>query len=115
MILIFYRAIASVYVPFREGKMRVFLIACLAMVILGIGSYFAVSAAQKPSGTAYTTEGARIKQSWSYRRMAKRTGPATGSANAVQSDAGDECDTSTTWKWITVDFGDPANEAPSCS
>ena len=97
--------------------MRVFLVACLAIVVLAIGSYFAVSAAQRASGVAYTTEGARIKQSWSYRRVAKRAAPASQGTNAPSTsvDASDECDVSSTWRWITVDFGDAANEEPACS
>ena len=40
--------------------MRVFLVACLAIVILAVGGYLSVNAMQRLSGVAYTTEGARI-------------------------------------------------------
>ncbi len=73
--------------------MRVFLAACLAMVILAVAGYFATSMAQRLSGTVYTTEGARIKQSWTYRRVAKRTAPG-GHGMAMPADASnvdDDC------------------------
>ncbi len=95
--------------------MRVFLAACLAMVILAVAGYFATSMAQRLSGTAYTTEGARIKQSWTYRRVAKRVAPG-GHGMAMPNDASnvaEDCDVSTTLQWIMIDFG--AGDAPTCS
>lgn len=44
--------------------MRVFLIALLVSGILGVGSIFALDIAQRTSGTAYTTGGARINPAW---------------------------------------------------
>ena len=95
--------------------MRVFLVACLAIIVLALGSYVAVSAAQKASGTAYTTEGARIKQSWSYRRVAKRAGPTTPGMKTPDSqvEASDDCEVGSTWRWITIDFG--GDEDAACS
>lgn len=40
--------------------MRVFLAACLAIVVLAVAGYFATNMMQTPSRVAYTTEGARI-------------------------------------------------------
>ena len=89
--------------------MRVFLIALLATVVLGAGSVLALNTAQRLSGTAYTTEGARIKQSWSTRRMLAKQGPTGGDMKAGQGDTGAEsCDVATTWRWILVDFSDSA-------
>jgi len=95
--------------------MRVFLDACLAIVILAVAGYFATSMAQRLSGTAYTTEGARIKQSWTYRRVTNRAAPG-GHGMAMPTDASnvvEDCDVSTTLQWIMIDFG--AGEAPACS
>jgi hypothetical protein len=95
--------------------MRVFLAACLAIVILAAAGYFATSMAQRLSGVAYTTEGARIKQSWTYRRIANRAAP-TGHGMAVPvgaSNIAEDCEVSTTLQWIMIDFG--VAEAPACS
>ncbi len=75
--------------------MRAFLLACLAVVILGAGGYFSLNSAQTPTGVAYTTDGARINEKWSWRS--------------------DGCDARTTWQWIFVDFGSPAGESKVCS
>ncbi|HKD25949.1 MAG TPA: hypothetical protein VKC66_08510 [Xanthobacteraceae bacterium] len=40
--------------------MRAFLAACLAIVVIGVGSYFVLSTLQQPTGVAYTSDGARI-------------------------------------------------------
>jgi hypothetical protein len=94
--------------------MRVFLYALLATFIIGAGSVVALSGAQRLSGSAYTTEGARIKQSWSTKRMMAKQGPQGGSMTAGAGDTGAEsCDTSSAWRWITVDFSDGA--ADECS
>jgi hypothetical protein len=94
--------------------MRVFLYALLATFVIGAGSVVALSTAQKLSGTAYTTEGARIKQSWSTKRMMKREGPTGGGMTVGAGDTGAEsCDTSSAWRWITVDFSDAS--ADECS
>jgi hypothetical protein len=94
--------------------MRVFLYALLATFIIGAGSVVALSSAQRLSGSAYTTEGARIKQSWSTKRMMAKQGPQGGTMTAGAGDTGAEsCDTSSAWRWITVDFSDGA--ADECS
>ena len=94
--------------------MRVFLYALLATFIIGAGSVVALNTAQKLSGTAYTTEGARIKQSWSTKRMMAKAGPQGGTMTAGAGDTGAEsCDTSSAWRLILVDFSD--NTADECS
>jgi hypothetical protein len=96
--------------------MRVFLIALLATFVLGAGSVVALNTAQKLTGAAYTTEGARIKQSWSTRRMLAKQGPTGGDMRPGQGDTGAEsCDVASTWRWILVDFSSSADEAPECS
>jgi hypothetical protein len=97
--------------------MRVFLISCVAIIVLAVGGYVGLNAVQKLSGLAYTTEGARIKQNWTYRRIAARAAPTGHAAIApgTATDASEDCDVSTTWRWILIDFSDSRNEAPSCS
>lgn len=92
--------------------MRVFLIALLATFVIGAGSVVALNTAQKLSGAAYTTEGARIKQSWSTRRMLAKQGPQGGSMgqHAGQGDTAESCDVATTWRWILVDFSETGDE-----
>jgi hypothetical protein len=99
--------------------MRAFLIACAAIVILAVGGYVSVNAMQRLSGAAYTTEGARITPSWSWRRLitrAKALPAGQAGTNVAPTSAGlvDECDVVTTWRWILVDFSNTANEVPDC-
>jgi hypothetical protein len=100
--------------------MRVFLAACLAIVLLAVGGYFAANAMQRLSGVAYTTEGARINPSYSWRRMfAKQKQAPAGQAGmtvpAAHDGMADECDVSTTWRWILVDFSsESARDVPDC-
>jgi hypothetical protein len=84
--------------------MRAFLLACLAIVIIGAGGYFFVNSMQEPSGVAYTTTGARINTSWAWR--------STGIKEPVT--ASEECDMRKPWGWIFVDFGKPRRESAVC-
>lgn len=84
--------------------MRAFLLACLAVVVIGAGSYFAVNVTQEPSGLAYTTEGVRIDPSWAW-RSAGTTEPTT---------AAEECHVRKPWGWFFVDFGRPHGEPAAC-
>jgi hypothetical protein len=100
--------------------MRAFLAACLAIVVIGAGSYFALSTLQQPTGVAYTADGARISPQWSWRtvfRQARAGGPAINTGMTAPSAPGelaDDCDMHTSWQWIVVDFGSPRGEA-ACS
>jgi hypothetical protein len=80
--------------------MRAFLVACLAIVVIGAGGYFLLDSMQQPSGVAYATDGARISTDWSWRSVGSRS---------------DECDARKSWQWIFVDFGRPKGESPTCS
>jgi hypothetical protein len=88
--------------------MRVFLAACVAIIIIAITAYFTVNVMQRPSGIAYTTEGARIDPSWTSRRLLSRT------STPVAQVGMDECDGATTWRWVLVDLSGNAREAPDC-
>jgi hypothetical protein len=81
--------------------MRVFLMACLAFVAIGMGGYFALNSLQKPSGFAYTAASARTDPGWSWRH------PTTASQP--------QCTARKSWQWFFVDFGDPAGEPAICS
>jgi hypothetical protein len=80
----------------RHGglNMRAFIAACLALIVIGAGGYFGVNAMQQPSGSAYTTDGARIDPKWTSRA---------------------DCGTRTAWEWFFVDFGKPSGESALCS
>ena len=112
----------------EEQKMRVFLIAVLATVILTVGSIFALNTAQRTAAAAYTTEGARINPAWSWRRLVKRsvdqgkvgqvvnTGARVDPAsvrgeNDDPTGTSDACDQASALKWMFVDFSDSADEA----
>ena len=87
--------------------MRAFLAACLAIVVIGAGSYFALSTVQQPTGVAYTTDSARISPQWSWRAVFRQ---AKGG-----SELADDCEMRTAWQWVFVDFGSPNGEAATCS
>jgi len=50
----------------RTGK-HAFLAACIAIIAIGVMSYFALSALQQPTGLAYTTDNVRIDPGWMER------------------------------------------------
>jgi hypothetical protein len=83
-------------------SMRAFLVACLAVVVIGAVGYFSLNSVQKPTGAAYTTEGARIDPSWSWRRIS-----SVATARP--------CEPRTSWQWFFVDFRRPAGEPSICS
>jgi hypothetical protein len=100
--------------------MRAFLLACLAIVVVGTAGYFFLNSMQKPTGVAYATDGARISPKWSWRSVFYRpkAAPTTKTAMNIPLPAGEtaeECDVRTAWQWIFVDFGNPDGEAEVCS
>ena len=92
-----------------ELIVRAFLAACLAIIVLGAGSYFGLNTIQKPSGIAYATDGARIDPQWSWRSAAPEAGAAT------QGAPGEGCDMRAAGLWIFIDFGIPRGEPKACS
>jgi hypothetical protein len=99
--------------------MRVYLVACLAILILGTGGYFFLDSLQQPTGFAYTTDGARITPDWSWRSVlvSRRATAAKGTMEppAAPSTLNGECDVRAAYQWIFVDFGDPKGEPRVCS
>jgi Tfp pilus assembly protein PilV len=99
--------------------MRVFLIACLAAVIFAVGGLFALASVQKPAGVAYATEGTRITPSWSWRQMISRTraAPTNTASMSVSSSneaMAEDCNVTSAWSYILVDFRDSPTADVSC-
>ena len=81
--------------------MRAFLIACVATVIFAAAGYFSLNVFQEPTGIAYTTRGARVESSWSWR------GISTEAQRTM-------CKPRQTWQWFFVDFRNPQDEPEIC-
>lgn len=98
--------------------MRVFLMSCLAVVILAVGAFLSLNAVQKPAGATYTTEGARINPSWSIRQVFSKPKAAPKTvAMAMPASEGmseDGCDVSSAWAMILADFSSSATAEPTC-
>lgn len=98
--------------------MRVFLISCLAVVVLGLGAVLALNSVQKPSGARYTTEGARISPSWSFRHVFSKpkAAPQTVAMAMPTSDNVREegCEVPSAWALIVADFTDSPTAEYSC-
>jgi hypothetical protein len=87
--------------------MRAFLVACLAIVIIGTGGYFFLNAMQQPAGVAYSSTEARIAPGWSWRSVL--SGAVVGDPRSNQ------CTVRTASQWIFVDLRDPNGEPSICS
>lgn len=97
--------------------MRVFLIACLAVAVLALGAFLSLNAVQKPAGSTYTTEGARINPKWSLRQVFSKpkAGPQTVAMAMPQSDGvADDCGISSAWTLILADFSSSPTAEPAC-
>ena len=110
--------------------MRVFLAALLSAVVFGAIALFVLGATQRSSTVAYTTEGARIHPSCSFRALLRRSDQArvgqvanngaglNPSAISGQLDesgaASNGCDQAGALSMIFIDFGDTAKDA-GCS
>jgi hypothetical protein len=98
---------------------RVYLAACLAIVVICIGGYIALNTIQEPTGIAYATEGARISPHWAWRSVLSPSGaseePATKGEPATKVATVEECNGRKAWQWIFVDFGRPEGEPKICT
>jgi hypothetical protein len=96
--------------------MRVFLISCLAVVVLALGAFLSLNAVQKPTGVRYTTEGARINPGWSFRQIFTKPAPKTVAMAMPTSEgmADNNCDVSSAWALILADFSSSATADPTC-
>ena len=98
--------------------MRVFLIACLAVVILAVAALLTLNPFQRrASEKAFTTEGARITATWSARQLFSRPKAAPNTvAMAMPASEGlaDEQCTSSAWTMILADFSSSPTDEPAC-
>lgn len=120
-------------IAFWEVVMRVFLAAVLAAIVLAGGALFALSTTQRVAGAAYSTEGARINPTWSWRSMIRRSpdqaaigqkmNPGAGinptnllAQNHEPGSASDACEQASALRWLFVDFSETAtaDEGPEC-
>ena len=96
--------------------MRAFLLACLGVVVIGAGGYYALASMQKSTGVAFATDGARINPQWTWRAVFRNAAaPAKPAGMAAPSELVDECDVRTASQWIFVDLGTPDGEVGLCS
>jgi hypothetical protein len=98
--------------------MRVFLVSCLAVVVLALGAVLALNSVQKPTGTRYTTEGARISPAWSVRQVFSRSKAAPKTVAmampASENTSDENCDVSSAWTMILADFSSSPTTEPTC-
>ena len=91
--------------------MRVYVAACLAIVVICIAGYLALTTIQEPTGIAYATDGARISPQWVWRSVLDASGESEPTRKTA---AGQECSVRKPWQWIFVDFGRPEGESKIC-
>jgi hypothetical protein len=91
---------------------RVYLLACLAIVVICIGGYVALNTIQEPTGIAYATDSARISPHWAWRSILSTSG---ANESATKTATEQECHRRKTWQWIFVDFGRPEGESKICT
>ena len=99
--------------------MRVFLAAVLSAVVLAFIALLALNTTQRTAAAAYTTEGARINPTWSWRNVIRRKvdqtavgqrmSPGAGvnpSGMQVEESAEHACEQAGALSWLFVDFGE---------
>src|SRR5262249_9885239 len=69
----------------RHSGMRSFLVACIAIMAIGVISHFALSALQQPTGLAYTTDNVRIDPGWIERSTQLRWTPLAVQASVPET------------------------------
>lgn len=96
--------------------MRVFLASCLAIILIAVSAIFVLNTAQRTAAAAYSTDGARIDPRWTLRRVMKHEAPKTGNMQVSMIGQGDDgdCQNASALAWLSVDFGDAANDNPGC-
>ena len=97
--------------------MRVFLIACLAVVVLAIAALYMLGSVQEPTGVAYSTGATRTDPSWSWREPISAT-PAPQNASMSMSKTSDasasDCLRASSWTYIRTDFAGTPTADPIC-
>ena len=101
--------------------MRAFLIACAAVIIIAACGVLALGAFQKSAGLAFSTDGARINPSWSWREVFRTselspTGPQAPSGQdkgAMPHLGPQSCKETSAYEFLFIDFGE-AHENDAC-
>ena len=103
--------------------MRAFLGACLAVILLAACGVLVLGAIQKPSGTAFATDGVRIDPGWSWRQVFRRSAsnqptpraqPGQAASGAPTQPGPESCEQTSAYRWLFVDFGE-TSESDACS
>src|SRR5919204_3668701 len=103
--------------------MRAFFVSCVAVIVLAVCGVLALGAVQKPSGVAFSTEGARIDPGWSWRQIFRRPAnhqpePKAQSGQDVTPAMAhlgpEDCKEANAYRWLFVDFGE-AGESDACA
>lgn len=99
--------------------MRAFLTACLAIIIIVVGSAFVLNFAQRTAAAAYSTDGARINPRWTLRRIMTHQTPIAGQTVTIAQHVGQgvesgECEVASALAWLMVDFGNTGDDNPGC-
>lgn len=93
--------------------MRIFLMACLAVVVLAAGAVFLLGSAQQPTGYAYTTTGARPEMGWVWRQPVE-SAPQASSMSKMSDTSGGNCRSTGAWTYIITDFRGTPTADPVC-
>jgi hypothetical protein len=103
-------------------SMRAFVAACVAAILIAACGVLALGAFQKSTGAAFSTNGARINPSWSWREVFRtselgQTGTQGASGKDMSGAAAhlgpQACTETSGYEWIFVDFGE-AHENAAC-
>jgi cytoskeletal protein CcmA (bactofilin family) len=82
--------------PLRHSGRRAFLVACIAIMAVGVMAHFALSALQQATGRAYTTDNVRIDPGWMERSTQHgRSEPLPGPEPAVRASIPETSQTAT--------------------
>src|SRR5689334_16407647 len=81
--------------PLRRSGMRAFLVACIAIMAIGVMGHFALSALQQATGLAYTTDNVRIDPGMERSTQLGWTEPLPGPETAVRASIPETSQTAT--------------------
>ncbi|MEX0751642.1 MAG: hypothetical protein WD073_01775 [Xanthobacteraceae bacterium] len=95
--------------------MRVFLISCLAIVVLAIAALYVLGSVQEPSGVAFSSTATRVETRWSWREPVSETAaaPQQMSMSMAETSVAD-CGRAGTWTYLRTDFAGTATADPIC-
>ncbi len=96
--------------------MRVFLIACLATVVLAVAALYVLGSVQEPTGVAYSTGATRTDPSWSWREPVSyaTSAPQNASMSKMSDTSAKDCRSAGTWTYMRTDFAGTPTADPIC-